>query len=292
MFDVPNSLTMLPLDPTPFGFSWPNARACAERCAAANGQTSRSLEAMGVSGQFFVNRDRDAAAVVINEGNCISVAFRGSSCLRDWIQNFKILKDHPRAKYFHAYDGRPAEIHEGFKEDVDSITADLITAIKNCRQDAGSTLPSAVTAGSGRAVPETGGPIFVTGHSKGGGEAIDFALELQRLKFPIGGVYTFGQPRVGDRAFANLYNETLYEETFRVVNQNDIVPRVPGVLLGYKHCGQEIFLPVGGGWDLNPSLFTTFFSDALGLWAAYRHETDVLMADHNIFAYQKRIQIL
>jgi len=282
---------MLPLDPTQFGFSWTNARACAERCATAYGQTQRNLEAMGVSGQFVVNRDTDTEALVINEGDCISVAFRGSSCLRDWIQNFKTLPEHPRVKLV-ACDGRAAEIHQGFMEDVDSITEDLIAAVHLIAAVRNIGAPASSPAGSGRAVPEAGVPIFVTGHSKGGGEAIDFALELQRQKFPIAGVYTFGQPRVGNRAFANLYDETLYEETFRVVNQNDIVPRVPGVLMGYKHCGQEIFLPVGGGWDLNPSLFTALLSDALGLWAAYRHRTDVLVADHNIFAYQRQIQNL
>jgi hypothetical protein len=288
---------MLKLDPTLFGFSWPNARACAERCAAAYGQTQRSLYQMGVAGQFVVNHDTDTEAVVINEdppspgfgatGNCISVAFRGSSCLRDWIQDFKARQEQPKVELLQDYAGVFAEIHQGFEQDVESIREDLLAAIRSL----GAPAPTPA-AGSGRAVPESGVPIFVTGHSKGAAEAVLFALELQRQKFPIAGVYTFGQPRVGNRAFANLYNQTLYEETFRVVNQNDIVPRVPGLLMGYKHCGQEIFLPVGGGWDENPSLFTTLFSDALGLWGAYRHKTDVLVADHNIFAYQKRIQNL
>jgi predicted lipase len=275
---------MLKLDPSLSGFSWPNARACAERCAAAYGQTQRSLESMGVSAQCVANHNTDTEALVINEDGCISIAFRGSSCLRDWIQDFKARQEHPRAPYYHAYDGRPAEIHQGFSEDVESITADLITGVQ--------ALACAPAAGSGRAVPAARVPIFVTGHSKGAAEATLFALELQRQGFPIAGVYTFGQPRVGNRAFANLYNETLYEETFRVVNQNDIVPRVPGVLMGYKHCGQEIFLPVGGGWSLNPPLWTVLLSDAIGLWAAYRHEQDVLVADHNIFAYQRQIQNL
>jgi hypothetical protein len=277
---------MLSLDPTQTGFTWANARACAERCAAAYAYTDRSIQESGVNGRVVTNAATDTEALVIAEGNCISIAFRGSCNLRDWIQDFKARIEHPRIRLV-AYDGRAAEIHQGFMEDVDSITVDLIAALCDIGAPASST-----AAGSGRAVLEAGVPIFVTGHSKGGGEAIDFALELQRQGLPIAGVYTFGQPRVGNRAFANLYDETLYEETYRIVNQNDIVPRLPGALTGYKHCGQEMFLPVGGGWCENPSLAELLLSDALGLWGAYRHETDVLVADHLISAYQTRIQLL
>ena len=40
-------------------------------------------------------------------------------------------------------------------------------------------------------------------------------------------VYTFGQPRVGDRIFSEAYNEELGGVTFRYVNNYDIIPHVP-----------------------------------------------------------------
>jgi triacylglycerol lipase len=129
-------------------------------------------------------------------------------------------------------------------------------------------------------------PIFITGHSKGAAEAELFAARCPGF---VAGVYLFGCPRVGNRAFRNQYDAVLYEETFRIVNQDDIVPRVPGVLMGYKHVGQLMFLPVGGGWCENPPLWQLLFSDLLGLWGAYRHRQDVLVADHQISAYQTRI---
>jgi hypothetical protein len=270
---------MLPLDPTQPGFSWSNARACAERCSMAYHETESSLRNKDISGKIVWNSQTDTEALVINHGDCICVAFRGSSSLRNWLQDFKARCEHPRVPLI-AYDGRAALIHQGFEEDVDSITVDLVAQVCDLCKDNTQTRRSV--------------PLFITGHSKGAAEAILFALELDRQRFQIAGVYTFGQPRVGNRAFANLYNETLYEETFRVVNQNDIVPRVPTVLMGYKHCGQELFLPCGTDLRsvLNPSLLFKLFSDLIGLWAAWRHETDVLIADHLIAAYQSRIQIL
>jgi len=284
---------MLPLDPTQPLFTWPNARACAERCALAYDETDRSVQERGINARVVTNAATDTEALVVNEGDCISVAFRGSCCLCDWIQDFKARPEHPRKglTWSDSYEVE-AEVHEGFFEDVESISAELILAIRNIGGSGNSPLR----------------PIFLTGHSKGAAEATLFALELQRQigmagagdlprgAFALCGVYLFGCPRVGNRAFANIYNETLFEETFRVVNENDIVPRVPGVLMGYRHCGQEIFLPVGGGCCENPSLGFKLLNDALGLWSAYRREKfaalDVLVADHALGAYQKRIQFL
>ncbi|ORX68409.1 alpha/beta-hydrolase [Linderina pennispora] len=68
--------------------------------------------------------------------------------------------------------------------------------------------------------------VVVTGHSKGGAEAALCALDLvrqisglrQRLR-----VWTFGQPRVGDAAFAHYYNRILGGITFRVTGVADPV---------------------------------------------------------------------
>jgi hypothetical protein len=289
---------MLPLDPNRSGFTWPNARACAERCALAYAGGSP-----GVDGIVAANQTTDTLALVMNEPDCISVAFRGSTNLRDWIQDLKFNKDQPRVELVSITGNDEAVmVHMGFMEDVDSVSTDIIAEVhKELKEHVDSVsaeLIQAVRNVAGMQGAAAGGataptyPIFVTGHSKGGGEATLFALELERQGFNVRAVYTLGQPRVGNKAFAELYNATLQEETFRIVNQNDIVPSLPGVLMGYRHEGNEIFLPVGGGWDRNPSWWVKAFSDALGFWGAYRHRADVLLADHHIAAYQERIQLL
>jgi hypothetical protein len=90
----------------------------------------------------------------------------------------------------------------------------------------------------------------------------------------------------------------LREITFRVVNQNDIVPRTPGLLLGYRHCGTELFLPTGwdGGdrhdWLLNPGLWPRAWSDILGFYRAWRDRRDVLVSEHCLTAYRQRLDAI
>jgi triacylglycerol lipase len=142
--------------------------------------------------------------------------------------------------------------------------------------------------------------VFITGHSLGGALAILCALEFCRQRLPVAAVVTFGQPRVGDGNFAELYDLTqptdgiaagfLDEITFRVVNQNDIVPRTPGCLMGYRHCGQEVFLRPDGSAEFNPTFAEKIIWDAIGLYGAYRRLEDVLIRDHFINQYQERIQ--
>lgn len=72
--------------------------------------------------------------------------------------------------------------------------------------------------------------IYFTGHSLGGAMAI---VSAARSDY-IAKVYTFGSPRVGNKAFATSVLSTIY----RVTNENDIIPII-FPLFGYHHGGVE-----------------------------------------------------
>ena len=87
-----------------------------------------------------------------------------------------------------------------------------------------------------------GGKVFVTGHSLGGALAALIAERINtELRADVDAVYTYGMPRPGNPAFADLYNQHLGSNTYRLVHGEDIVPTVAPSELGFRHLGR--FLP-------------------------------------------------
>ncbi|KAJ2020607.1 hypothetical protein GGI06_002351 [Coemansia sp. S85] len=88
--------------------------------------------------------------------------------------------------------------------------------------------------------------IVFLGHSLGGASAVISALQFVRDNESIRErvrVWTFGEPRVGNRRFSEYYTEMLGNQTYRITNKADIVPHLPPwQLLGYQHHPLEIHI--------------------------------------------------
>ncbi|XP_022722826.1 uncharacterized protein LOC111279985 isoform X2 [Durio zibethinus] len=129
------------------------------------------------------------------------------------------------------------EVHSGFLGAYDSVRIRIISLIK-----ASIGYIDEITE------PVHRWQVYVTGHSLGGALATLLALELSSSQFAKRGVilvtmYNFGSPRVGNRRFAEVYNEKV-KDSWRIVNHRDIIPTVPR-LMGYCHVAQPVYLAAG-----------------------------------------------
>ncbi|WP_437980327.1 lipase family protein [Sorangium sp. So ce117] len=119
--------------------------------------------------------------------------------------------------------------------------------------------------------------LYITGHSLGAALAVIAAAlietddQLTGLRSALRGVYTYGQPMVGDSTFATEFDEKLGKKLFRHVYSRDIVPRMPPLTVDrYVHFGRQ-YNSTPTGWKYEPKpmrqAFTVGLSNALGVAA-------------------------
>jgi len=106
------------------------------------------------------------------------------------------------------------KVHNGFKSALDEVWEELAPLIEKLHH--------------------RGLKIWFGGHSLGAALA---TLAADRCPFTAG-VYTIGSPRVGDRDFRNQYQ---VQAAYRIVNNSDIVTRVPPKKY-YRHVGEIRFI--------------------------------------------------
>ncbi len=148
----------------------------------------------------------DSQAIAVRDDATLVFAFRGTSSVKDALIDAEV-----RLGAFDAH--RLADrqlVHEGFRRAWISLRV-WVNQVSQANQD----------------WPRE---IIVCGHSLGGAIATLAAVDLWAER-PIR-AFTYGSPRVGLGSFAAGYNRAVTETT-RVVHDQDVVPRVPG--MPYDH---------------------------------------------------------
>ena len=84
--------------------------------------------------------------------------------------------------------------------------------------------------------------LLVTGHSLGAALATLAVARWCEADVLVAGLYTFGQPRTGDKVFARHFDFAFRTLAFRIVNNLDVVTRTPPRSLGYRHLGTFLYL--------------------------------------------------
>ena len=215
---------------------------------------------IGVKG--FENNS--SQAVIIHHKNYLVVSFRGTDEIADWIDNINMGKTVSLSKIkekfkksFKSWMGMKnsfstnqlfGQVHQGFYQafldvwDKDEMWIELEKLIK-----------------------ETKLPLWITGHSLGGAVATFAAAWMAERNLPIRGVYTFGQPRCGDKNFSTTLNAKLPNKFFRFHNNNDIVPRLPARLMNFEHTGRLVFITEDGKLDADPARWDRFLESIRGI---------------------------
>jgi len=76
----------------------------------------------------------------------------------------------------------------------------------------------------------------------GGAMAMFMAYDLAKKGQHLRHLYSFGAPRVGDKAFASAFRRTLGEHTFfRVTRGDDPFVLMPSSWRGFQHTGVEVY---------------------------------------------------
>jgi len=159
--------------------------------------------------------------------NAIIVAIRGTQ--ENSIQNW--IKDMIWKQVNLNYPNMPnAKVHTGFYSSYNNtlLRPAIMNAVRKARKLHGAS------------------DIIVTGHSMGGAIASFCALDLA-IRFGSNNVHlmTFGQPRVGNAAFASYFAKYV-PNTIRITHERDIVPHLPPYFfflpqLTYRHFPREVW---------------------------------------------------
>lgn len=188
------------------------ATTCAALCSWArqpqNDKTVSEIERFGYTDVRFFDDDGTQCFMARNDDHII-VAFRGTE-----------LSD----KNDIIYDGmiwpkrgmKQGWVHAGFAKACDQVWSSVQQTLDIWVEEY-----------------DMADKVIFTGHSLGGAIAVVCAA---RSKY-VADVYTYGQPRVGNKK----YTKNVKSRIYRFTHENDLVPRVPPGPF-YLHQGQEYHL--------------------------------------------------
>jgi len=182
-----------------------------------------TLKRIGFSDVKVIGFERQGTqCFVAHHEKFVVVSFRGTETAEpvDILTDLDlILSEHKKL----------GKVHNGFRKALNEIWNDLYNYLQENQNNR---------------------TLWFTGHSLGAA----LATLASHWMDDVQGVYTFGSPRVGDRGFKEHYRVN----TYRFVNNNDIVTRVP-LPLRYRHVGNLKYIDSEGN-----------ITSSIGFWGRFK----------------------
>lgn len=216
------------------------------------GPAVTAAKKLGFTHAKLVSND-GAEMLVAKNKNQLWFAFRGTqpSELNDVLADLNMIKSTAMAG---------GKVHSGFQKEVNDLWMDVVNEIDNNSQ------------------LKNPREVYFTGHSLGGAMA---TIAATRHK-PVG-LYTFGSPRVGGPKFI----KNIKCDHLRVMNNNDIVCRIPPAWLGFRHHGTMIYFDRFGKLAAKPT-WSDMFYGILNSWKRWKFFDGI--TDHGMPHYVKAIK--
>jgi len=205
----------------------------------------------GFDTELFLGGDNDS----------IVIAFRGTEAdsLEDWVNNLDNR----------AFPYSTGSVHQGFWEALDQVWNPMLEKLQQFQNN--------------------NQKIWLTGHSQGGALAMLASRRFLDYGIQTQGVYTYGQPKLGDMLFAANYDASLKNKTFRIYNEGDSVVESPPKLY---HGGIGIKLKEYGGFEIqhNATIFEQSGGDFLSLLDSLFDYASDGLKNHQMQEYIKRLK--
>lgn len=186
-------------------------------CSSCKKFTVTDVRSPIIQIKAFLNTTEDIQGFVGYSAthNAVIAAFRGSVDVKNWMANLDATQvAYPKCS--------GCAVHKGFYNAYAEVSATVKAQVQ-------LILSKYRTAA-----------IYVTGHSLGGALASLAALDIKSTFGKVNEFYTFGEPRLGNAAFASYFAGAFTVN--RVIHYADIVPHVPPLnLLGYTHGGSQVW---------------------------------------------------
>jgi triacylglycerol lipase len=218
-------------------------------------EARRAASAIGFGEAKLIDRDGSQAFWFRNEHDIV-LACRGTEP-SEWND---IQAD---ANAMMAVVGTIGNVHSGFNREVDDLWPLLEDLLKDNTQ-----------------------PVWFCGHSLGGAMATISAYRCKTSSISSNPqeLHTFGSPRVGCRRWIRHAQVSHY----RWVHNNDVVTRVPPAWMGYRHCGDEVYLDRYGRIRKLTGLWRSRDRWRGFLAGLFQWKID-LLADHSMRLYAQHI---
>lgn len=195
---------------------------------------SASVDAMFICSTAFLIQSKDGRVAIL--------CYRGTEPLNfiSWLTDADVEPERINYQF-----GDPcASVHGGFYRNVRATRYEVMQTLRRCLEGQSVHTPlDSQPHRTGRLER-----LYITGHSLGGAMAALMAVMiLQEQKYKaireqLSAVYTFGQPMIGDKHFAEACNKDsfLSKKVIRYTYDSDPVPHLPPWTSGpFMHFGHE-----------------------------------------------------